>query len=84
MNVSAEDRCKFAELKYEQLLSDKYFIETCFSKKYQSYPSKQKLADLFIKIGCIKPRICTIIDAVCPVYTTTTTTTSTTTTTTTV
>lgn len=76
MNVSAEDKCKFANLKYEQLLSDKYFIETCFSKKFESYSSKQKLFDLFMKIGCIKPKICMEI-------TTTTTTTSTTTTTTT-
>lgn len=48
--VSAETKCEFANLKYEQLLSEKYFIETCFSKKYESYTSKQKLIDLFLEI----------------------------------
>ncbi len=41
---------KFAELKYEQLLSEKYFIETCFSKKYDSYSAKNKLRDMFMEI----------------------------------
>lgn len=77
MNVSAEDKCTFAELKYEQLLSEKYFIETCFSKKFESYTSKQKLIDLFTKIKCIKPRVCITVDEICPVYTTSTTTTTT-------
>lgn len=49
MSVSA-DKCNFANLKYEQLLSDKYFIETCFSKKFESYSSHQKLKDLWMKI----------------------------------
>lgn len=48
MNVNV--KCQFASLKYEQLLSEKYFIETCFSKKYESYTSKQKLKDLFMII----------------------------------
>ena len=59
MNVNV--KCKFANLKYEQLLSDKYFVETCFSKKYESYTSKQKLRDMFMQIkvnGCVKPDNC--------------------------
>lgn len=48
--MSANVKCEFANLKYEQLLSDKYFVETCFSKKFESYSSKQKLADLYMKI----------------------------------
>lgn len=50
MNVSAETKCNFAKLKYEQLLSDKYFVETCFSKKYSSYSAKQHLADMLLEI----------------------------------
>lgn len=50
MSASANDKCKFASLKYEQLLSEKYFVETCFSKKYESYSSKQQLKDLWMKI----------------------------------
>lgn len=46
MSVSA--KCKFANLKYEQLLSEKYFVETCFSKKYESYTSKEKLRDSYM------------------------------------
>jgi hypothetical protein len=49
MSASA-NKSQFSRLKYEQLLSDKYFVETCFSKKYESYNSKQKLADLLLKI----------------------------------
>ncbi len=48
--MSANVKCNFANLKYEQLLSEKYFVETCFSKKYESYSSKQKLKDLWMKI----------------------------------
>lgn len=48
--MSANVKCKFANLKYEQLLSDKYFVETCFSKKYESYPAKQKLRDMWAQI----------------------------------
>lgn len=48
--MSASVKCNFADLKYEQLLSEKYFVETCFSKKYESYPSKQKLKDMWMKI----------------------------------
>lgn len=47
MSVNANDiKSQFASLKYEQLLSDKYFIETCFSKKYESKSSKERLEDL--------------------------------------
>lgn len=47
-------KSEFAKLKYEQLLSDKYFVETCFSKKFDSYSPKQKLIDLYFKIKCNK------------------------------
>ncbi len=50
--MSASVKCNFADLKYEQLLSDKYFVETCFSKKYSSYTSKQKLIDMLFKMKC--------------------------------
>lgn len=59
--MSASVKCKFADLKYEQLLSEKYFVETCFSKKYESYTSKQKLRDWYMQIkmdGCVKPPNC--------------------------
>lgn len=53
MSANASDlKCQFAHLKYEQLLSDKYFVETCFSKKHESYTSKQKLVDLVFKMKC--------------------------------
>lgn len=48
--MSVNAKCKFANLKYEQLLTEKYFVETCFSKKYESYSSKQKLKDLYMGI----------------------------------
>ena len=54
VNVNADYKCKFANLKYEQLLSDKYFVNTCFSRKDESYTSKQKLIDLLVKIKCNK------------------------------
>lgn len=54
MNVNANLKAEFADLKYEQLLADKYFVETCFSKKYDSYNSRQKLADIYFKLKCIK------------------------------
>lgn len=50
MQTNANVKCKFADLKYEQLLSEKYFIETCFSKKYESYTSRQKLKDLYMQV----------------------------------
>lgn len=50
MNASVNLKCDFANLKYEQLLTDKYFVGTCFSKKYESYSSKQKLIDLIFRI----------------------------------
>jgi hypothetical protein len=43
-------KCEFASLKYEQLLHDKFFVETCFSKKFDSYSAKNKLIDLIYKI----------------------------------
>jgi hypothetical protein len=53
--MTVDVKCKFANLKYEQLLAEKYFVETCFSKKYESYTNKQKLKDWFmqIKMDCI-------------------------------
>jgi hypothetical protein len=59
--MNANAKCKFANLKYEQLLSEKYFVETCFSKKYESYTAKQKLKDTFMQIKmdeCVKPTNC--------------------------
>ena len=52
--MSANAKCKFADLKYEQLLTEKYFVETCFSRKDESYSSNQKLIDLLVKIKCNK------------------------------
>lgn len=48
--MSANVNCDFASLKYEQLLSEKYFIQTCFSKKYESYTAKQRLKDMWMEI----------------------------------
>lgn len=57
MTVSANLKCEFANLRYEKLLSEKYFVETCFSKKYESYTACQKLKDLWLKIksNCFYP-----------------------------
>jgi len=52
--MSVSVKCQFAQLKYEQLLAEKYFVKTCFSKKEESNSSKQKLRDLLIKIKCNK------------------------------
>lgn len=48
--MSANVKCEFADLKYEQLLSDKYFVETCFSRKYESYSVKEQLRDMYITL----------------------------------
>lgn len=48
--MNANVKCQFSELKYEQLLRDKYFVETCFSKKYETYSPKDKLRDLWMEI----------------------------------
>lgn len=45
-----ELKVKFCDLKWEQMLSDKYFVETCFSKKYESYPAQERLRDIRLKI----------------------------------
>ena len=58
MSASADLKCKFADLKYEQLLSDKYFIETCFSKKFTSYPAKQNLIDMLFEVRSKLKNIC--------------------------
>lgn len=47
MSVNAKEQ--FANLKWEQLLCDKYLVETCFSHKYDSFSSKQKLELLYAK-----------------------------------
>lgn len=49
-HIGASAKCEFGDLKYEQLLSEKYFVETCFSKKNESYTNRQKLKDMFMKI----------------------------------
>lgn len=55
MNVNVNElKQQFADLKYEQLLSKKYFVETCFSKKYESYSAHQRLIDLQFKLKCNK------------------------------
>lgn len=54
MSANANIKSEFAKLKYEQLLSEKYFVETCFSKKFDSLPPKQILIDLLFKIKCNK------------------------------
>lgn len=55
MSASVSDsKCKFARLKYEQLLHEKYFVETCFSKKYTSHTAKQELEDLRLKLQTAK------------------------------
>lgn len=54
MSVNVNLKSNFANLKYEQLLSEKYFVETCFSKKHESYSSKQKLIDTLFKIKSSK------------------------------
>lgn len=48
MNVNVN--CKFANLKYEQLLSEKYFIKTCFSKSYESYTKKDELKTMYLSL----------------------------------
>lgn len=48
--MSASAKCDFANLKCEQFLSEKYFVETCFSKKYESYTAKQRIKDLWMHI----------------------------------
>jgi hypothetical protein len=92
--VANELKCTTAELKYEQLLSDKYFVETCFSKRYESYSPKNKLTDLYFKISGLPiidyptcedaPECAVPWDDTTTTSTTTTTTASSTTTTTTV
>lgn len=78
--MSVNVKYKFASLKYEQLLSDKYFIETCFSKKYESYTSREKLKDMYMSIKMHFPKVLacaistTTTTTVCPTSTTTTTT----------
>jgi hypothetical protein len=56
MSANADLKCKFADLKHEQFLSDKYFVETCFSKKYASYLPKQQLIDILFEIRSEFPR----------------------------
>lgn len=55
--MSADAKCNFAKLKFEQLLHEKYFVKTCFSKVYESYSSKQKLQDLLLKTKCNNEKI---------------------------
>lgn len=52
MNVSVNQlREKFATLKFEQLLAEKYFIETCFSKKFESLPAREELKNLQLRMA---------------------------------
>jgi hypothetical protein len=51
MNVNVSNlKSKFANLKFEQLLADKYFVETCFSKKFDSNPQREILRDTLLRI----------------------------------
>lgn len=82
--MSVNAKASFAKLKFEQLLNDKYFVETCFSKKFESYSSKQKLIDILFSIResdkCVtfsEPIEC-YDDIVFPTTTSTSTTTTTT------
>lgn len=43
-------KCRFSNLKYEQLMAEKYFVETCFSRIDESYSARQKLTDIYFKI----------------------------------
>lgn len=54
MNVDAKER--FAMMKYEQLLSDKYFIETRFSKKFESKSSMETLRDIRMDIKSFRQK----------------------------
>lgn len=50
----ADVKDRFASLKYEQMVGDKYFIQTCFSKQFDSYPPREMLRDMYlmIKLNC--------------------------------
>lgn len=50
--TASANKLEFADLKYQQLLKEKYFVETCFSNKVDSTSSKQQLIDLLFKIKC--------------------------------
>ena len=52
MSATANDKIRFANLKWEQLLAEKYFVDSCFTKKNDSYSSHQELTDLMFKIKC--------------------------------
>lgn len=54
MTVNADIKCEFAGMKYEQLLTAKYFIETCFSKKSECISAKKKLLEMIHKIKQLK------------------------------
>jgi hypothetical protein len=66
-------------LKYEQLLSEKYFVETCFSKKYESYSSFQKLKNMYVGLRLEFTEKCSYTSPATEYCTTTTSTTTTTT-----
>jgi hypothetical protein len=56
MSVNVSNlKVKFSDLKYEQLLADKYFVETCFSKKFDSRPQRELVKDLYLKIKTFNP-----------------------------
>ncbi len=86
MSVNVSNlKSKFASLKYEQLLYDKYFVETCFSKSFESITTKQVLARISMKIDIspLSDYVCEeeVDDIImCGITTTTSSTTTTTTT----
>lgn len=54
MTVNVDIKCEFANMKYEQLLTSKYFIETCFSKISECVSAKKKLLEMALKIKQLK------------------------------
>lgn len=47
----SEIKCAFANLKYEQLMADKYFIKSISSKEFVSYPAEDRRIDMLFKIA---------------------------------
>lgn len=54
MPATASDlKVQYAQLLYERMLGDKYLIQTCFTKKYTSYSSKEAVANLRLKLTAL-------------------------------
>lgn len=48
-------KIKFASLLYQRMMGAKYFVETCFSKKYDSMNALEEIEDLRLRIKTNKP-----------------------------